>query len=290
MYGVIKLKIEFLGTGGAMTIPRPLCRCRVCEEARTKGVPYSRTGPSLFIHGPNILIDTPEDIYYQINRSNITEINAVFYSHWHPDHVMGRRILESINADWVNYPPKNKQTDVYLPEQVAVDFNQRLGTGEHLQFFSKQGYIRLHELKDGDRVWINDTEIWPFRLAEDYVYAFLLKTNDKKVLIALDELNNWKPAQELQGVDLAILPIGIFEYHPLTGERLINSGHPVLKEEATFAETLEMIKELNPKKTILTHIEEMNGLSFDELKKVEKQLNEEGLNIEIAYDTLVVDV
>jgi phosphoribosyl 1,2-cyclic phosphate phosphodiesterase len=94
----------------------------------------------------------------------------------------------------------------------------------------------------------------------------------------------------LQGVDLAVLPIGIFEYHPLTGERLILSRHPVLKEEATFAETLEMIKELNPKKTILTHIEEMNGLSFDELKKVEQQLKEEGLNIEIAYDTLVVDV
>jgi phosphoribosyl 1,2-cyclic phosphate phosphodiesterase len=288
--GVIKLKIEFLGTGGAMTIPRPLCRCRVCEEARTKGVPYSRSGPSLFVHGPNLLFDTPEDIYYQINRSNITEINAVFYSHWHPDHVMGRRILESLNADWVNDPPKNKQTDVYLPEQVAIDFNHRLGSGEHLQFFSQQGYIRLHELKDGDCVWINDTEIWPFRLAEDYVYAFLLKTNDKKVLIALDELNNWKPGQQLQGVDLAVLPIGIFEYHPLTGERLIISRHPVLKEEATFAETLEMIKELNPKKTILTHIEEMNGLSFDELKKVEKLLNEEGLNIEIAYDTLVVDV
>ncbi|RAK18381.1 hypothetical protein B0I26_11012 [Anoxybacillus vitaminiphilus] len=94
----------------------------------------------------------------------------------------------------------------------------------------------------------------------------------------------------MQSVDLAILPIGIFEYHPFTGERLITSEHPVLKEEATFVETLEIIKALNPKKTILIHIEEMNGLSFDELKEMEKQLNEEGLNIEMAYDTLVVDV
>jgi phosphoribosyl 1,2-cyclic phosphate phosphodiesterase len=284
------LKIEFLGTGGAMTIPRPLCRCRVCEEARTKGVPYSRSGPSLFVHGPNILIDTPEDIYYQINRSNITEINGVFYSHWHPDHVMGRRILESINADWVNYPPNNSQTNVYLPEQVAIDFTRWLGSGEHLKFFVKQGYIRLHELKDGESVTINGTEILPFRLAEDYVYAFLLKAKDRQVLIALDELNNWSPPIELQGVDLAILPIGIFEYHPLTGERLISSEHPLLKEEATFAETLEIIKELRPKKTILTHIEEINGLSFDDLKKTERNLSADGLNIEIAYDTLIVDL
>lgn len=273
-----------------MTIPRPLCRCRVCEEARIKGVPYSRSGPGLFVHGPDILLDTSEDIYYQINRSNINEINAVFYSHWHPDHVMGRRILESINADWRNYPPKNRQTNVYLPEQVAVDLNHRLGSGEHLKFFSEQGYIRIHEIKDGDSVWINEIEIQPFRLAEAYVYAFLLKTQEKKVLIALDELHNWKPPQTLQGIDLAVLPIGIFEYHPFTGERLISSEHPVLKEEATFSETLEIIKELNAKKTVLTHIEEMNGLSFDELKEVERQLNKKGLEIRIAYDTFIVEV
>jgi phosphoribosyl 1,2-cyclic phosphate phosphodiesterase len=284
------LKIEFLGTGGAMTIPRPLCNCRVCEEARMKGVPYSRSGPSLFVHGPNILIDTPEDIYFQMNRSKINEINGVFYSHWHPDHVMGRRILESINADWRNYPPKNKQTNVYLPEQVAIDFNRFLGSGEHLKFFSEQGYIKLHELKDGDSILINGTEVFPFRLAEDFVYAFLLKTKDKKVLIVLDELNNWKPSHFLEGTDLAILPIGIFKYHPLTGERLMPSDHPVLEQECTFAETIEINKELGPKKTILTHIEEINGLSFEDLKKVERKLTIDGLNIEIAYDTLIVDV
>ncbi|WP_228485653.1 hypothetical protein [Thermaerobacillus caldiproteolyticus] len=64
----------------------------------------------------------------------------------------------------------------------------------------------------------------------------------------------------------------------------------MLKEEATFSETLEIIKELNAKKTVLTHIEEMNGLSFDELKEVERQLNKKGLEIRIAYDTFIVEV
>jgi len=40
--------------------------------------------PSIFVHGPNVLIDTPEEIKEQINRSRITEIQAGFYSHWHP--------------------------------------------------------------------------------------------------------------------------------------------------------------------------------------------------------------
>jgi phosphoribosyl 1,2-cyclic phosphate phosphodiesterase len=287
---VVGLKVEFLGTGGAMTIPRPLCSCYVCEEARIKGIPYSRSGPSLFIHGPNILIDTSEDIYFQINRSKIKEIKGVFYSHWHPDHVMGRRVLESLNADWRNYPPKHKKSDVYLPEQVAVDFNNFLGSGDHLEFFKEQGFIHLHELKDGETVSINSTDISPFRLAEDYVYAFLLKNKGKKVLIAPDELNNWKPNNDLQDVDLAILPMGISEYHPLTGEKQLSSEHPVLKEECTFIETLEIIRELNPRRTILTHIEEPDGLGYDDLKMIERKLKSEDLNIEFAYDTLVTDV
>lgn len=285
-----KMQIEFLGTGGAMATPRPLCSCRVCNEARIKGVPYSRSGPSIFVHGPNILIDTPEDIYFQINRSSIEEIQGVFYSHWHPDHVMGRRILETLNADWRNHPPIHRKSDVYLPEQVAIDFNHFLGSGDHLNFFKEQGFIDLHVLKDGETITINETNISPFRLAEDYVYAFLLENASKKVLIALDELYKWKPNNELTNIDLAVLPVGIFEYNPLTNDRLIPLNHPVLKEEATFFDTIEMIKELNPKKTFLTHIEEVDGLSFDDLKKVESTLKSEGLNIEFAYDTLLVEV
>ena len=44
------MELTILGSGGCMVIPKPLCQCRICEEARTKGTPYARTGPSAFIH------------------------------------------------------------------------------------------------------------------------------------------------------------------------------------------------------------------------------------------------
>lgn len=91
------MKVEFLGTGGAISTPRPLCSCRVCVEARKLGVPYSRGGPSVFVHGPDVLIDTPEEARDELNRSRVTNVNACLYSHWHPDHVMGRRVFESLN-------------------------------------------------------------------------------------------------------------------------------------------------------------------------------------------------
>ncbi len=284
------MKIEFLGTGGAITIPRPLCHCDVCLEARKKGVPFSRMGPSIFIHGPNLLIDTPEDIYHQINRSTISDVKGVIYSHWHPDHVMGRRIIESLSADWIHHPPQNKKIDVYLPEQVDIDFKTFLGSSDHLNFFESQGYANINQLKDGESLFLNNTKIFPFRLAEDYVYAFIIENDNKKVLIATDELNNWKPHKVVIGVDLAILPVGIFEFHPLNGERLLPEDHPVFKEEATFTETLEIVKALNAKHVILTHIEEVNGLSFNEFKELEKKLKSSGINVEFAYDTQLVNV
>ena len=53
------MRVEVLGSGGATTTPRPGCVCRVCSQARVKGLPYTRTGPSVFVHGPNVLFDTP---------------------------------------------------------------------------------------------------------------------------------------------------------------------------------------------------------------------------------------
>lgn len=281
------MKIEFLGTAGAMSVPRPLCSCNVCQQAREKGVPYSRSCPSLFVHGPNILFDTSEDINFQINRSKIQEIRGIFYSHWHPDHVMGRRVLESLNANYCNHPPRNTSSDVYLPEQVAMDFNRFLGTGDHLRFYKEKGWINLRELRDGESVVVNGTEIAPFRLAEGFAYGFSIKDNGTSIVIIPDELSKWEPDNQLYGLDLAVLPIGVFEYHPLTGERMVAAEHPVLADECLFPETIAIIQKLNAKKTLLTHI---NGLSFDELKEVERKLQREGMNVEIAYDTLFVDI
>ncbi len=284
------MQIEFLGSGGASTIPKPGCTCRVCVEAREKGVPYSRTGPSLFIHGPDILIDTPEEIKYQLNRAAIQRITGCFYSHWHPDHVLGLRVWEK-NLDIRHWPPQNMQTDIYLPQQVAQDFREKLGLWQHLTYFTNVLKVtRLIELSDGDSVTLGDVDIYPFRLAEDYVYAFLLNSEGKRVLIAPDELVGWDPPTEVQGVDLAILPMGIVEIDPLTGQRLIPAAHPVLKTEATFRQTLDIIRQLKASRVILSHIEELWGLTHDDYQRVAEQLQNDGLDITFAYDTMRVDV
>ncbi len=283
------MRVEFLGTGGAVTTPQPFCRCRVCVEARERGVPYSRLGPSVFVHGPDVLVDTPEDIKEGLNRSSIQHIAAGLYSHWHPDHVMGRRVWE-MNLDFRAWPRENTPTDIYLPQQVSHDFRKMLGSWDHLKFLEDHGAIRIIELTDGETFTLNETRITPFRVAEDYVYAFLFETAEKRLLIALDELNGWKPPAYLSGLDLAVLPQGLAEFNPFTGERRILKHHPVLRVEATFDETLKIVEKLGAERTILTHVEEIDGLTHDDLQTLGARLRDKGRNIEFAYDTLIVDV
>ena len=164
------MRVEILGSGGASTTPRPLCRCDVCAEARERGVPYARTGPSVFVHGPDLLFDTPEESKAQLNRAGISHVAACFYSHWHPDHTMGRRVFETIGADWRTWPPEAKRvlrTTVYLPQQVAADFRGYLGLWDHFAFMAERCYVDVVELEDESVVREDNYSVTPWRLAEN---------------------------------------------------------------------------------------------------------------------------
>ena len=281
------VRFEFLGTGGAVTTPRPTCSCHVCAGAREHGIPYSRTGPSLFLHGWNILFDTPEESKAQLVRAGIDQVDRCFYSHWHPDHVLGRRVFESMNFDFRAWPRAPfGVTDVYLPEQVAADFRTRLGSFAHLEFMERAlGVVRVHELTDGETVNLDGLSVRPLRLEERYVYAFELTAGGQRALVVMDELLGWDPPPDVRGADLAILPMGICELDPRTGERRIPAEHPILAVEATYPQTLEVAARLGAGRTILTHIEEMDGLSHDDLQELGA-----GTGVEFAWDTLIVEI
>ena len=284
------MKVEILGSGGSFTTPRPGCRCRICTQARREGLPYSRTGPSLFVHGPDILVDTPEEIKDQLNRSNVAKISGCLYSHWHGDHVMGRRVWWTLNYDFKHVPPRHGSTEILLPQQVAVDFKRHLGSWQHLSSLQSEGMIKLTTISDDESVVRNDTKITPFRLYENFVYGFVFQTHRRKLVIVPDDAFKWQPDELTQNADVAILPMGVVEINPLTGRRQMSKKHPVLLDEATFEQTLEIVSQLQAKKVILTHIEEHDHLSYDDLKKVSKRLARKGLSLDFAHDTMVVDV
>jgi phosphoribosyl 1,2-cyclic phosphate phosphodiesterase len=286
------LRVEFLGTSGSLPTPRPLCGCAVCEQARQRGIPYARSSPSVFVHGPDVLIDTPGEIVDQLNRSSVERVAACFYSHWHPDHTMGRHIFSTLNNGFPSWPNQPRRTTpLYLPQQVAADTRTFLGIWDHLAYLeAAEQVIEIHELRDGETVEIGGVSIRPLRLAQDFVYGFLFDDGEKRLLVVMDESDGWEPPEEAKGCDLAVVPKGLADVHPFTGERLIPEEHPALAEEATFEETLAIVGKLDAQRVVMTHIEEPDGLSHDDLTRLAEQVQGEGLNLTFAFDTQIVEV
>ena len=85
----------------------------------------------------------------------------------------------------------------------------------------------------------------------------------------MDETHGWTPP-DLGPLDLAVLPIGVFEHHPYTGERLIPEEFckpPVKKTR--YGRTLEHgCARSAPRRAVLSHVEEMDRLSHDELVRL----------------------
>jgi phosphoribosyl 1,2-cyclic phosphate phosphodiesterase len=259
------LKVEILGSGGAVTIPRPGCSCRVCVEARALGAPYARSGPSVFVHGPDVLIDTPEESKLQLNRSQVGRVAAGLYSHWHPDHTAGRRVWESRNFDFRSWPPRYETTPLYIPERVWADFEANYGLADQFRFLERQGTVALKRLADDEAVTLGGFTITPVPLEAENAFAFLFEGEDRRALVAMDETHGWTPAA-LGPLDLAVLPIGVFEHHPFSGARMIPEEFCKLPVRKTrYQQALEQVRALAPRRAVLSHIEEMDGVSHDEL-------------------------
>lgn len=282
------MRIEILGSGGAVTVPRPGYHDRYNDEARAKGVPYQRRGPAVFIHEYNILFDTPEDINESLNRAGVDEVGACFYSHWHPDHVMGRRIFEQIN--WELRGGDSRCTDVYVPRVVQQTMKKMLATWTHLEYLESLGLVKLHVIAPGDSVQIDDLVITPMPLAEDYVFAYLVEREGQRAWIAMDEMFGWSPVDEVANLDLAILPSGVCEFHPLNGERRIPADEPVLGSEMRFERTLECIGEMAPEQAILIHLDEPDGITYDDGLALSSKYQAEGLPVTFAWDGLIIEV
>lgn len=289
------MKLIILGSGGFQTIPRPCCQCKICTEARIKGFPYSRNGPSLFIKDINAVFDTPKDIINSVNRENLPHIENIFYTHWHPDHTEGMRIVEEITSNWSKKKPytlenHGKPVNIFAPEQTLKEIRRiQSPLGSYFDYFESKHFIKTCSLQFGEEHTFNKIRITPIRLDSNKTItpaAYLIKENDKKIIYMPCELKPFKNSDLLQDTDLFIIGSPFLESK--AGIKSIPENHPLRHELFSIEEIIDLIKKYNIKKTIVVHIEEMWGLSYDEYKELEKQYTQ--YNIIFSYDGLKINL
>jgi len=191
-----------------MVIPKPLCNCSICEEAREKGVPFERTGTSTFIHDENILIDTPAEIAYQLNKSRITRIDHLLFTHLDPDHIEGFRVVEQITLDfrtWTAYP--DKKIHLTIPETLHDLLESvRSVYGPILDFYEAQGFIVFNTFKENIRIGNIELTAIPVDRGDQISFVYSLKNDNKKIVYAPCDIKPFPiRRKEVYNADLLII-------------------------------------------------------------------------------------
>jgi phosphoribosyl 1,2-cyclic phosphate phosphodiesterase len=92
------VKLTFLGTGTSFGIPIIGCSCGVCRSADPRD---RRMRVGAVIEGDDgtrLLLDTPPELRLQLVRDGIDQVDAVFFTHDHADHIHGIDDLRAITV------------------------------------------------------------------------------------------------------------------------------------------------------------------------------------------------
>ena len=271
-----------------MVIPKPLCRCLVCEEAREKGEYYERTGPSAFIHDENLLIDTPAEIVYQLNRSRIERIDYLIFSHLDPDHVEGFRVVEQIALDfrtWHTYP--EKQIKLVLPEPLSERLRSiHSAYGPLIDYYESHGFVKCIPFRK--KIGIGNITITaiPVDRGSQVSFIYVFEKDGQRMVYAPCDIKPFPEEMlEVQGANLLIIQPGIFEdglKHGFTYEK----NHISRTTLYTFEQTIALAKRIRAEQVLFVHLEEYWNRSYDDYVRLGKRYE----NIRFAYDGMRITV
>jgi len=249
-----------------MVIPKPLCQCRICREARRKGIPYARAGPAAFLHDINLLIDTPAEIASLLNRASIRCVNYLTFTHLDPDHVEGFRMVEQKSLDfrtWRAYP--EKQVCLLLPEQLSEGLRKlRSQYGSIVDFYEESGFLQLKLFHD--RIQIEDVGITaiPVDRGSQTAFIYVFEKSGRKVVYAPCDIKPFpEHRHEVQHADLLIIQPGIFEEGLKHGFKY-PAGHISRTTLYSFEQTMELARYLQARRVVFVHLEEYWNRSYDD--------------------------
>lgn len=268
------MKLTILGSGGATPTPRPFCRCPVCERARKEGEPYKRNSSSLFVNDIFAIIDCGEDIGDSLNRRNVKRVDSLFITHWHPDHTYGLRPLLEAYFNFETNKPDRRVT-VYIPRNVFEELKRHYPSISHFSDTLKVAMIQ--HINHTQSVQLGNIKITAvgYKGEHSSIFAYLLEESNKKVLYAPCDTINFE--QKIYDLDLLINECGLFSYEKIRGE-------------ISFPALMRRIRMLRPKKTVLTHIEEIeiNTWGWHYLEKMKNKYKD--ISFDFAFDGMEIEI
>ncbi|MBB3839941.1 phosphoribosyl 1,2-cyclic phosphate phosphodiesterase [Runella defluvii] len=249
--------ITLLGTGTSSGIPLIGCRCDVCRSLDYRD---KRLRVSIYVEtqGKCFVIDTGPDFRQQMLREDITQLDAVIFTHQHKDHTAG---LDDVRA--FNFL-QNKDMPVYGRLQVLEQLKR-----EFEYVFADYRYpgiprLQLHEITntpfDVLGVTFTPIDVLHHRLP---VFGFRIGN-----FAYLTDVNHIPEAELAKLQNLDVLILGALQ-------RETHISHFNLQQ------AIDVVSILKPKVTYFTHLSHKMGRHAE----VEKELP---AHIRLGFDGLKI--
>lgn len=254
-----RIKVTFLGTGTSIGVPVITCDCPVCISPDPRDKRF-RTSVMIEVNQWTFVIDCGPDFRIQMLRENVTNLDAVIFTHEHRDHIAG---LDDVRA--FNYV-LNKKIDIYGSKQVldAVEAGFPYIFAESRYFGAPQ--LIMHYI-DENPFFIHDIEFIPIRVLHEKLPVTGFRIGDFTYITDASNISK-KEKEKLRGSKVIVL------------NALRNSKHV---SHFSVQEAVDILTEFKPEAAYLTHLSHFVGLH----EEVNSRLPD---FIKLAHDGLVLTI
>ena len=254
------MKVIILGSGTSQGIPVIGCKCETCLSKNPKDKRL-RTSAYIVVDDLKILIDTSIDFRQQMLKYNVTDIDAVLFTHHHVDHILGLDDLRQINQRL------NKFIDLYgngtTIDEIKITF--RYAFNKLLIRYKVVPLINLHEIEN-KKFKIRNVEITPIEVRHGKIKIFGYRIGNFAYITDCSKVPD-SEIQKLENLDVLIV------------NALRRAPHPT---HFNIEQAVELSQRVTPRKTYLTHM--THDINNDKTNKTLPA------NVELAYDGLAFNL
>jgi phosphoribosyl 1,2-cyclic phosphate phosphodiesterase len=256
----MKIKVTFLGTATSIGVPVIACDCPVCTSDDKKDKRF-RASIHIQVNDKSLVVDCGPDFRIQMIRENISNLDAVLFTHEHRDHIAG---LDDVRA--FNYV-LNKKIDIYgierVMEAIKVEFPYIFK--ESARYFGAP-QINIHNIENKP-FFINDIEIIPIEVIHEKLPIFGYRIGDFTYITDASYISE-KEKEKIANSKVIVL------------NALRNSKHV---SHFSLSEAVEIIEELKPERAFITHVSHFIGKHEDVNARLPDYIN-------LAYDSQVIEL
>ncbi|WP_010297470.1 MBL fold metallo-hydrolase [Candidatus Odyssella thessalonicensis] len=253
------MKVTILGCGSSGGVPLITGEWGKCDPDNPKNR-RTRASVHVAVEDIDIVIDTGPDFRQQLLAHPISKLDAVLYTHSHADHIFGLDDLRPILFK------QGRATPIFADHATLRVLERTFGYAlKPAASGPYQAFIEAHPF-EAKPFTIKNVEIVPIKMDHTVMTSWGFRIHNFAYCTDFKRIEG-QELEKLTNLDLLVIDCLMFEEH---------------KTHLNFDEALSIIKSVQPKQAILTH---MNH--FMDYNAVLERCPE---GVKPAYDGLMLEI